>query len=82
MTLSKTPSIGKIRSLILSPPYPISTSSGGKRTLTYPQNLSPKICPVYKMYRDDDAAETEEMANHSLGQLETYTMEESQPLHF
>jgi hypothetical protein len=40
-----------------------STSNGARRTSTHPQNLQPKICPVYKINRDKDGAEIERTAN-------------------
>jgi len=45
-----------------------------------PTNLQPQICPSYKMCRNKDRAEIEEMANQWLTQPETHPMGERQPL--
>ena len=45
-----------------------------------PENLPPKMCPAYKMFKDKDRAETDGMANQCLAQIETYAMRKSQSL--
>jgi hypothetical protein len=35
----------------------------GVRTSIYPQNLQPKICPAYKMGREEDGAEMKGIAD-------------------
>ena len=46
--------------------------SRGIRIPTHPQNLQPKMCPAYKMYRDQYGTETEGIVNQRLVQIETY----------
>jgi hypothetical protein len=33
------------------------------RSSTHPQNVQPKICPAYKIYRNENAADIEEKAS-------------------
>ena len=48
------------------------------------QNLQPKICPDYKKFRDKNGAETEaeteQMANQRLAQIENHSVDKNQSL--
>jgi hypothetical protein len=50
------------------------------RTETHAQNLWPKMCPTYKIYKDNYRAGMEGMAKPRLPQIETHPMGKNQPL--
>ena len=43
-------------------------------TSTYRKNVPPKVCSVYRKFRDTDGAEIQGMANKLLVQLETQSI--------
>jgi hypothetical protein len=55
-------------------------TSGRIRTVTHIQNLQPKICPAYEIFRDKDRTEIEGMDNQWLLQIEIHSMGENPPL--